>query len=360
MDLKKQIRKLLALEALWSLRPGGGVWVLLLSLRGFSLAQIGLAEGVFHLVSLFGELPSGLAADLLGRRRVLAASQSLFALSSLAMLCSRGMGGVLLSMALSALGYNLASGTREAITYDSLLQMGEEKTYLSLSAKQNTIYRLGTALSTLLAGVTVALGWRAGYGADLLLCLAGTGVALSLTEPAVYAPKETQTPKRLGPYLRTVGRFLRSSPDTVAIMLFNALVGAGAVLLGFYLQDALPAAGAPTAFLGPLLLAVGLGGAAGSQLAIALGRLPRWAGWGGAAALVIGGYLLAAAGAFPAMALGGFLAGAGDDALELQVSEALNRRFPSSQRATLISVSSLCFSLTMVFLAPLGGILAGS
>ena len=43
-----------------------------LGLRGFSLAEIGLAEGFFHLVSILGELPSGLAADLLGRKRVLA------------------------------------------------------------------------------------------------------------------------------------------------------------------------------------------------------------------------------------------------------------------------------------------------
>ncbi len=51
-----------------------------LGLRGFSLAEIGLAEGFFHLVSILGELPSGLAADLLGRKRVLAASQGLFGL----------------------------------------------------------------------------------------------------------------------------------------------------------------------------------------------------------------------------------------------------------------------------------------
>ena len=47
------------------------VWVALLAARGFTLAQIGLAEGVFHGVSLLCEVPSGMAADLLGRRRTL-------------------------------------------------------------------------------------------------------------------------------------------------------------------------------------------------------------------------------------------------------------------------------------------------
>lgn len=92
MNLKYQIRKLLMLEALWSFRLGGSLWVMFLGLRGFSLAEIGLAEGFFHLVSILGELPSGLAADLLGRKRVLAASQGLFGLSAVIMLFQKDFG----------------------------------------------------------------------------------------------------------------------------------------------------------------------------------------------------------------------------------------------------------------------------
>ena len=83
----------------------------------------------------------------------------------------------------------------------------------------------------------------------------------------------------------------------------------------------------------------------------------RLLAWGLPVAAVAAGVGLAFGDGYFLMALGGFLAGMGDDALELQVEEELNRRFPSSQRATLISVSSLCFSLTMVILSPLGGFL---
>lgn len=359
MNLKCQIRKLLLFEALWSFRLGGGLWVMFLGLRGFSLAEIGLAEGVFHLVSLLGELPSGLAADLLGRKRVLAASQGLFGLSAAVMLFSKSFSGVLLSMGLSALGYNLASGTREALTYDSLLQMGAEERYLSLSARQNMLYRGGDVLVTLLAGVALALGWRVSYALDVAVSLAGAILAGSLAEPEACSGEEAP-PRSLMAYLRETVRFLRQDQRAVGLMLFNATVGAVAVLTGFYLQDALPKAGTPAALLGPLLLLKGVGGILGSRLAAALGRWPRWIAWSLPVAAVITGGGLAFGGRYFWMALGGFLAGLGDDALELQVSEALNRRFPSSQRATLISVSSLCFSLTMVFLAPLGGILAGS
>lgn len=359
VNLKYQIRKLLALEALWSFRLGGSLWVLFLGLRGFSLAQIGMAEAFFHLVSLLGELPSGLAADLLGRKRVLMASQGLFLLSAAAMLLSRNFPGVLLAMGLEALGYNLASGTREALTYDSLLQEGEEGTYLSLSARQNMIYRLGGALATLLAGVALIVGWRASYALDAAFSLAGVLLAASLTEPTICSTEE-ETPQTLSAYLSAAAHVLCRDGEGVRIMLFNALVGTLATLLGFYLQDALPRVGTPASLLGPLLLLKGLGGVLGSRLAVPLGRLRRLWGWGICVAMVAGGFLLSTTGAFLLMAVGGFLAGMGDDALELQVGEELNRHFPSSQRATLISVSSLCFSLTMIVLSPVGGILAGN
>lgn len=330
-----------------------------LGLRGFSLAEIGLAEGTFHLVSLMGELPSGLAADLLGRKRVLTASQGLFALSAVTMLLSEGFTGVLLSLGLSALGYNLASGTREALTYDSLLQMGREGEYLPLSARQNMVYRGGDVLVTLLAGAALGLGWRISYILDVAFSLTGAALAASLTEPEVCSEGE-DTPRSLRAYIRETARFLWLDPGAVGLMLFNAAVGAAATLMGFYLQDALPKAGTPTVLLGPLLLLKGAGGILGSRLASGLGKRPRLLGWGLPVAAVLAGGGLAFGGGYFRMALGGLLAGIGDDALELQMGEKLNRRFPSEQRATLISVSSLCFSLIMVVLAPLGGMLAGN
>ena len=54
-----------------SLRITDAVWVALLAARGFSLWEIGLAESVFHIVSLLCEVPSGMAADLLGRKKTL-------------------------------------------------------------------------------------------------------------------------------------------------------------------------------------------------------------------------------------------------------------------------------------------------
>lgn len=69
LNLKKQLACIYTADLFSGLRITDAVWVALLAARGFSLWEIGLAESVFHVVSLLCEVPSGMAADLLGRKR---------------------------------------------------------------------------------------------------------------------------------------------------------------------------------------------------------------------------------------------------------------------------------------------------
>ena len=52
MNIKKQIRTLYIYEMISGLQIVDLVWVLFLIQRGFSLAEAGIAEGVFHVVSM--------------------------------------------------------------------------------------------------------------------------------------------------------------------------------------------------------------------------------------------------------------------------------------------------------------------
>ena len=76
-------------------------------------------------------------------------------------------------MALSALGYNFASGAREALVYESLKQCGQQSAYDRFAVNDTTIWRIGTALSTLCTGAALWIGPRAAYGVDLTLALLG-------------------------------------------------------------------------------------------------------------------------------------------------------------------------------------------
>ena len=357
LSLSRQKRALLLLEWSTGFHPAGSVWVLLLGLRGFSLVEIGLVESLFHMVSLCGELPSGLLADLLGRKRTLLLSQAMFVLCALLMAASNGMMGVCAAMAANALAYNLQSGTREAITYESMLQTGKEAGYLKFSSLQNALFRLSDGGAMLLAGATVLLGWRAAYLIDAAVAASGVCAVLALTEPE-RSPTEKR-PRSFSAALLGVFRaawdVLRFDRTAVRIMAVNALVGAGATLTRFFLQQRVGEAVPLPALLGPALFVLGLGGALAGLITGSLDRLPY--GW--AAAVTGGGVavcVLLARGRFlPVLLLAGLLAGQLDDALQLVSDKRLNARFPSSARATLVSVSSMVFSLVMIPLAPLFG-----
>ena len=156
--IRKQIRTLYLMTTVGYFQIAAASWVALLALRGFSLLQIGMLESIFHIVSLCFELPSGVVADVFGRRITLIASQMTSLISGTLMIFSTGFATTALALGCSALSYNLASGTREALAYDSLKQNGDEGFYARFSSTEMMLYRITNSTATLCAGLALWLG----------------------------------------------------------------------------------------------------------------------------------------------------------------------------------------------------------
>lgn len=353
--IRNQITRLLVLSGLSSFQLAGASWVALLAARGFSLVEIGLAESCFHAASLLFELPSGVIADVFGRKKSLVMSQLMFVLSALCMAFADRLPGVCLALALDAWGYNFASGAREALAYDGLKADGQEDRYLDFSARELSIYRIGNASAILCAGLALRLGFRAAYLLDAVLGLVALAMACGLHEVKTEERAFTSSvPARIAECFRKSLGFLVHNIPAVRVMLANALVGAFSILTVFFLQAQLPAAGVEEAMLGPVLFIISLGGAIGARLS---SRLKVKYGW--ALALCGSGAVIGAlcgASKLPAvMCAGGFMANLLSDLLEVRTDALLNDRFPSGQRSTLLSAASLVFSLVMIVLSPLAG-----
>lgn len=121
--IRKQIGYLYTFSVLESLTLAGA-WVAILAARGFSLMEISITETAYHIASLIFELPSGILADLFGRKRMLLLSVAMRMLSNLAMIFSGSLASVCLSVALTAVSDNFISGTGDALAYDSLKSVG--------------------------------------------------------------------------------------------------------------------------------------------------------------------------------------------------------------------------------------------
>lgn len=361
----KQLRLLYLNTSLGAFQIAGASWVALLAARGFSLVEIGFAESVFHVASLLFEVPSGVISDVFGRKKSMVLSQCMMLVSSLLMLVSDSMAGVLPAMVFSAFGYNFASGTRESLAYETLKAEGREAEYDGYASTDMMLYTFFSSLATLCAGAALALGYRRAYLVDIglgtvclmsALRLQDVGYAAAGEEEGKNGPEETVW-KKIFQCFRESVRFLLHSRKAMELILLNAAVGAAATLLRFFLQARLTEKGLPDAMLGPALFFMGLGGAAGARLIL---HCKSWS-YGrvfAVSAIAVAGCVAAAILPVPAvMVFGGFLSALFDNFLQVRSDVRLNEMVPAGQRATLISVSSLCFSGVMIVLSPLFGLL---
>lgn len=370
--IEKQIRRLYLSTIAGSLSLTGA-WVAILAARGYSLAEIGLAETVFHITSLTFEIPSGVFADLFGRKKMLILSSILRMIGNVIMILSGNLFMVCLSLAFYATSYNFASGSGDALAYDSLKLEQKETYYEKYASNQLIIYRFCGGLSTLCAGFALLIGHRAAYGADILMSVIQIRILSFLYEARVNDGKESlagdgcdggksQTAKvtdsvkneLIQCFLSSLS-FMKREGKAITLMFANSFVGAVDILLLFFLQAKLPAAGMPRWALGFALFFMEMGGVLGAKAILKWKRLRYRDLFATTAALVLLGVVVEHSEIWLLMMAGGFIAAFCDDALQVRTDATLQDMFPSEQRATLISMESFTFSVIMVVLSPLAG-----
>ena len=372
-NIKAQIHKLYTLTTVGYFRIAGASWVALLALRGFSMFEIGMLESIFHIVSSSFEIPSGVVADVFGRKKTMVLASLVSLISGLFMILSNNFWSVAFAIGFSALSYNLESGTREALAYDSLKFAGQEEKYNKFASTEMMLYRITSSTATLCAGFALWLGYRKAYAFDIVFSLIAMGIACSLNEVSVSNDentdnKENNNPNanknanknaKIGNRLKNVitesWHFMITNKKARSIMVINALIGAVSTLVLFFLQAKLPLAGLNDALLGPALFVMGLGAAFGAKAAGFFPKL-KYKKY-----IIISsiGVIFAFAMVFTelpyVMILGGFAGSFFDDFIEVRTDIILNEMIPSEQRATLISVNSFMFSLVMIVMSTLMG-----
>ena len=339
LDIKKQLSKLYSSSVLGNLSLTGA-WVAILSARGYSLVEIGIAETVFHITSLIFEIPSGVLADVFGRKKMLIVSTLMRMIGNIVMILSDGLFTVCMSIAFMALSYNFSSGTGDALAYDSLKLAGQEDRFEKFSSNQLIIYRLCSGISTLCAGFAIVIGHKLAYGTDLVTGAVQILLLSSLCE--IYAEN--------------------TSGESVILRLFDCFKESLAFLKnetnGYAkgcAQAKLPEKGIPEWGLGIALLFMEMGGIVGSKLILKAPKAGYRCIFAISSLLVLTGFLAEHSAYYGIMALGGFIAAVGDDALQVRTNALLQDMFPSEQRATLISMESFLFSVIMIVLSPLAG-----
>lgn len=355
-----------------NLDMSSSIWVLYLAYRGMSLLEIGILEGVYHITGMLFEIPSGAVADLLGRKKTILAGRLCMTLSCLCMLLADGFWGFALSFFIQALSSNLNSGSEEALLYDSMKLCGREGEFLKISGRLNMLVEISQAIAVVAGGILAEYSYVWCYGACIVIAILGFVAALFFTEATVAGVGESNIEKkmkvgntsktnllqRLRSHFVTSLDILKANKHIRNLVIYYSAIFTAYTLLFFYSQQYFYDCGLNKVRISLIMLAAGgvscLGAACSERLYKWLGE--RIAGYGaGVIALSIGAFGLCS---LPVAIVALVLASFCNSLLYPIQSISLNRLIPSEQRATLISVNSMAFSVGMVLLFPAMGALA--
>ncbi|MYD54003.1 MAG: MFS transporter [Chloroflexi bacterium] len=359
------------------------IWVIYLQdFRGMSLTQIGTIESIFWITVVVAEVPTGAVADRWGRRVSLAFAGGIFCLGSVVFAFSSSYVILLAAYVIVALAMTLYSGAGHALLFDTLRQLGRTREYEKHVGRSEALAFGSMLIATLLAGPLVAL---VGYSATILLGAIAIGiggaVALFLREPprseAEFSGRQpgqngvAAAPGRPGLFSNMLGGMVvvwRSKLLLWYILLATLLSGVIMVVSDFPLQPFVvyhgvnPASGVDSGFAySGMLMSPVAGMVVGSLIA-------AWVAsrFGERRSLILP--LFAAAFLFLVPTLWESLWVVGAIGLLAAIrgmtrpiaTGYINRRIPSDQRATVLSMFELSAALIIAIILPQAGAVADS
>jgi MFS family permease len=358
------------------------IWVIYLQeFRGMSLTQIATIESIFWITVVIAEVPTGAVADRWGRRVSLALGGFCFCLGSVVFAFSSTYLILLAAYIMVGTAMTLYSGAGHALVYDTLRQVGRTKEYEKHIGRSEALAFATMLVATLLGGPLVAV---VGYSATILLGAIAMGaagvIALFLREPprseaefAAQQPAENgasppQKPDKPGLFGNMLGGVLvvwRSKLLFWYILLGTLIFGV-IMVTEFLLQpfavhhgvDPAADVGAGFAYSGILMSPVA-GMVVGSLLAASVaGRLGERRSL--VVPLLVGGLIFLAPTLWDSLwvVVGFGLLAVIRGMIRPIATGYINRRIPSDQRATVLSIFQLSAGLVLAIMVPQAGALA--
>jgi MFS family permease len=181
--LEQNIYKDYVFGFLSSLNFTQGVWMLYLAYRGLTLFEIGLMESIYHLTAFTMEVPTGIIADVYGRK-VSRISGRLFSIIAIVtMILANNVYLFALSFIFTALGNNLESGAGEALIYDSLKTIGKEKEYMKILGRKELFYQIASTITLIFGGYLATIDYQLVYIFTLAITIITFIYTFTFTEP---------------------------------------------------------------------------------------------------------------------------------------------------------------------------------
>lgn len=344
-----------------NLNTENAIWLIYLAARGYSPFAIGLFEMLFHVAKFVVEVPTGIFADLVGRRASLLAA-CVFGVAAALLFLDPAPLTISLSFICSGISWAFKGGAQEAVVWTLAAESRDRPGHETDTAGRYTRFYSRFLVLTLIASALgdAAGGFLLNWNPALPFVLRAAGVALAI--PALLLiprlrPEHTERPRPLA-HLRAGARVAWRSPLLLSLLLLSALEGTVFTTSNYYTQLYLTQIGYGVAAIGVIF------GAGAVMDFLATGAAPRVMARvvrrrliPALVAGVASGLLMMATGQAVAGLVGFlFIFRVCDSLFVPAISTAINARTPDAQRATVLSLETGLFSGGMIVAFPLFGL----
>lgn len=335
------------------------IWLLFLLAKGFTALDIGIFESIFHISSMTFEIPSGMIADILGRKKARIIGVILYLVFVLIMIYSNNFYLIGLAFVACGASYAFESGSGEALIYDSLLMSNDQDRFIKVNGNREIIFQLSSSVALIVGGYLSLVSYNLNF-LILFIVFAGSLIPILLmTETNIKSDRKHEKFFTLmNEHFVKSSKMVFQDKNLLFLIILGALLAAPVTSIFFYFQvylsDTLNYA---ESLIGILLAVHSLAGALGGYLAAKLEKrfqeklllyivplLLVISFWGIQVDLVV----------FIPFVLLGFL----DSLLYIIISDYINKIIPSKERATVLSFSSFAFSIVMIIVFPILGAIA--
>ena len=253
------------------------IWVLYLGYKGMNLAQIGLLEGIFHITGFLSEIPTGALADLFGRRKSMIIGRMTSLLSAIIMLFSNSFIGFAIGFILSAWGYNLNSGSEEALVYDTLKTLNKEDEYLRINGRLNLIIEVSKGLAVFIGGLLSQIDFAISYVVAIIIGICSLTISFNFTEVQVI--DEYQERITVVDHFKNSISILKGNKKLLNILIFFPIIYTFSAIIYFYGQQFLSDMGYSRISISIIFLFNGVVSALGAILSDRIYKRYKSLGW---------------------------------------------------------------------------------
>ncbi len=322
---------------------------------GLTLSEILLLQALFSITCVVLEYPSGYLSDRLGYRTALILASALAILGWSLYTLADSFCGVLFAEAILGASWAFISGSDNALLFETLRYEGCEERYATYDGRMASCAQTGEAMGALIAGVMYAAWPLFPFLAQIIVWIACLFICLSFFEP----PGETGivSHSHLREALDTCHLAFKQNKVIRSTILLGTVLGLASFYTVWLIQPYMQTNEVPVEWFGPVW--------AGANLTVALGsmlsqRLTVSFGTAGSCMLfilmVVVGYLglalIDGSWCFLWYYVLTLMRGIQGPYMRNRLQNAGKR----SNRASLLSLHSLCFRLCFVLTGPLVGI----